>query len=123
MRNYICGLLLLTSLFLRGQELNCVVTINSDRIDNTNQQVFKTLQRAVSEFVNKTKWTEQAYKPNERIDCTMFINVSSYSNDQFSATIQVQSARPVFNSSYTTTVLNFNDKDFNFKYQEFENLL
>jgi hypothetical protein len=123
MRNYICGLLLLTSLFLQGQELNCVVSINSDRIDNTNQQVFKTLQKAISEFVNKTKWTEQSYKTNERIDCTMFINVSSYSNDQFSATIQVQSARPVYNSSYSTTVLNFNDKDFNFKYQEFENLL
>lgn len=123
MRNIFCYIIIFLSMATYGQELNCVVTINSDRIDNTNQQIFKTLQKSVSEFVNKTKWTDQAYKSNERIDCTMFINVSSYSNDQFAATIQVQSSRPVFNSSYSTTILNFNDKEFNFKYQEFENLL
>lgn len=123
MRNILSLILLLVGATMSAQELNCVVTINSERVDNTNQQIFKTLQKSVAEFVNKTKWTDQPYKQGERIECSMFINVSAYSNEQFSATIQVQASRPVFNSTYSSPILNFNDKDFSFKYQEFENLL
>ncbi|WP_298153306.1 DUF4835 family protein [Flavobacterium sp.] len=105
-----------------AQELNCEVRINSDRVGSTNQQIFKTLEKSLNEFVNKTKWTETSFKTKERIDCTMFINVASYSGDQFSATLQIQSSRPVYNSTYSSPVFNYNDKDFNFKYVEYENL-
>jgi len=106
-----------------AQELKCAVQVNFTQVNQTNQQIFKTLERSLNELVNKTEWTDQNFKSKERIECSMFITVSAYSNDQFSATIQVQSSRPVFNSTYSSPVFNFNDKDFSFKYVEFENLL
>ncbi|MBA9074143.1 hypothetical protein GGR22_002310 [Flavobacterium gossypii] len=116
-------LLLLVAGSVQAQELNCTVKINFDRITNANTQIFKTLERSLTEFVNKTRWTNQTFGENERIESTMFINVSAYSSDQFSASIQVQSSRPAFNSTYSSPIFNFNDKDFNFRYVEFENLI
>jgi hypothetical protein len=81
------------------------------------------LENAINEFVNKTDWTGDVYKQNERINCSMVINVNSYDSNQFSATIQVQSSRPIFNSTYSSPIFNFNDKDFGFRYIEFENLI
>lgn len=107
----------------QAQQLNCTVTVNSQRLSNANQQVFKTLQSSLTEFVNKTDWTGQALKQNEKINCSMYITLSSNNSDQFTGTIQVQSSRLIFNSSYSSPVLNFNDKDFSFTYTEFENLL
>ncbi len=108
---------------VQAQELRCTVKINYDRITNANTQIFKTLERSLNEFVNKTHWTNQTFAENERIESAMFINVSGYSSDQFSASIQVQSSRPGYNSTYSSPVFNFNDKDFNFRYVEFENLI
>ena len=108
---------------LQGQQLNCTVTINADQVASTNQQVYKTLQTSLTEFINKTDWTGKTVKQNERINCSMFINISSNNSDQFIATLQVQSSRPIFNSSYSSPVLNYNDKDFSFKYTEFERLI
>jgi hypothetical protein len=108
--------------FAQAQQLNCTVTVDAQRLSVTNQQVFKTLQTSISEFVNKTDWTGQAVKQNEKINCSIYITVSANNSDQFTATIQVQSSRPVFNSSYASPVLNYNDKDFSFRYTEFENL-
>jgi hypothetical protein len=96
--------------------------VNYDKITNTNNQIFKSLETSLSEFVNKTVWTEKSYKPNEKINCSMFITLNSYDSNNFEASIQVQSSRPVFNSSFTTPVLNINDTDFNFQYVEFQNL-
>nr|WP_314834683.1 DUF4835 family protein [uncultured Flavobacterium sp.] len=107
----------------QAQQLNCTVTVNAQRLSNANQQVFKTLQSSLTEFVNKTDWTRQALKQNEKINCSMYITLSSNNSDQFTGTIQVQSSRLIFNSSYSSPVLNFNDKDFSFTYTEFENLL
>ncbi|MFV8361371.1 DUF4835 family protein [Flavobacterium sp. LS1P3] len=107
----------------QAQQLNCTVTVDSQKLSVTNQQVFKTLQTSISEFINKTDWTGQTVKQNEKINCSMYITVSSNNSDQFTATIQVQSSRPIFNSSYSSPVLNYNDKDFNFRYIEFENLI
>ncbi|SHG24491.1 type IX secretion system protein PorD [Flavobacterium defluvii] len=109
--------------FSQAQQLNCTVTINTERLPTPNQQIFKTLQTALSEFVNKTDWTGSALKQNERINCSMYITLSSYSSDQFTGTIQVQSSRLIYNSTYSSPVLNFNDKDFNFRYTEYEPLL
>jgi hypothetical protein len=108
--------------FTQAQELNCSVKVNSERITSANQQIFKTLETSLNEFVNKNKWSTSDFKNNERIDCSMFINVSEFNNNVFTATIQVQASRPVYNSTYSTPILNINDKDFTFRYVEFENL-
>ena len=114
--------ILLIGFTVHSQELNCLVKINSQSLTNSNQSVFKTLESSLTDFVNKTRWTNKKFKQNEKIDCTIFITVSSYGSDQFVATIQVGSSRPIYNSSYVSPVLNFNDKDFSFKYVEYENL-
>jgi len=106
----------------QSQELNCSVKVNSERVTAANQQIFKTLETSLNEFVNKYKWSNRDFKANERIDCSMFINVSEFNNNIFTATIQVQASRTVFNSTYSTPILNINDKDFTFRYVEFENL-
>ena len=105
-----------------AQELNCLVKVNADQIAGTNKQVFKTLEKALNDFVNKTEWTGQEYKTNERINCSMNINVSEYDSNHFKASIQVESSRPVFNSTYSSPVFNYNDKEFSFDYIEFQNL-
>ena len=115
--------LLLTFGFAHSQELNCTVTVNTQKLANANQQVFKTLETSLAEFVNKTSWTNQVFKQNEKINCSMYITLSSNDSDQFTGTIQVQSSRIVYNSTYATPVFNFNDKDFNFRYTEFESLI
>lgn len=109
--------------FAQAQQLNCTVTINTERLPNPNQQVFKTLQTALSEFVNKTDWTGVVLKQNERINCSMYITLSSNSSDQFSGTIQIQASRLVYNSTYSSPIFNYNDKDFSFRYTEYEPLL
>ncbi|MRX38889.1 DUF4835 family protein [Flavobacterium sp. LC2016-23] len=109
--------------FTQAQQLNCTVTINTDRLPNPNQQVFKTLQTSLSEFVNKTDWTGSVLKQNERINCSMYITLSSNSSDQFSGTIQVQASRLIYNSTYSSPIFNYNDKDFSFRYTEYEPLL
>jgi len=109
--------------FVQAQQLNCTVTINTERLPNPNQQVFKTLQTSLSEFVNKTDWTGSVLKQNERINCSMYITLSSNSSDQFTGTIQIQASRLVYNSTYSSPILNYNDKDFSFRYTEYEPLL
>jgi hypothetical protein len=108
---------------IQAQQLNCTVTLNTQKINNANQQIFKTLETAINEFVNKTDWTGQTLSQKEKVDCSMYITLSSYSSDQFVANIQVQSSRNIYNSTYSSPVLNINDKDFTFNYTEFENLI
>jgi hypothetical protein len=115
--------ILINNTFLYAQQLNCSVVVNAQKVANTNQQLIKNLELALNEFVNKTDWTGQALKQNEKIKCSMFITLSAVNTDQFSGTIQVQSSRLIYNSTYSSPVFNFNDKDFNFKYVEFENLI
>lgn len=107
---------------LQAQQLNCTVSVNSQTLSNSNLQVFKTLETSLTEFINKTDWNGQVYKQQEKINCSMFITVQSNNSDQFVATIQVQSSRPIYGSSYSSPVLNYNDKDFSFRYTEFERL-
>lgn len=123
MRNLVVVFFLLIGITVNSQQLNCTITVNSQQITNVNQQIFKTLQSSLTDFVNKTDWTGQVMKQNEKINCSIYITLTSGSTDQFSGTVQVQSSRPIFNSSYSSPVFNFNDKDFNFRYVEFENLI
>lgn len=106
-----------------AQELNCTVTVNYSQVTNVNPQIFKNLEKSLSDFVNNTAWTEKEYKPIEKISCSMFINITAAEGNNYSATLQVQSSRPVYNSIYATPVLNLNDKEFEFQYIEFQNLL
>ena len=106
-----------------AQELKATVTINYDRVTNVNTQIFKTLQTQMTEFLNNTKFTSQAYEQNEKIDCSFFLNISSYDSNNFGATLQLQSSRPIYNSSYTSPMVNFNDNDVNFRYIEYENFI
>ena len=111
------------TLSLQAQELEAVVIINAEQTGKAELQVFRTLERALTEFINNTKWTDRRYKQQERIDCSFNIIVREVNSDDFQASIQVQSSRPVFNSNYDSPVFNFNDRDFNFEYVEFQPLI
>ncbi|MDY2587661.1 type IX secretion system protein PorD [Winogradskyella aquimaris] len=123
MRRIVLVLAFLSSTFAFSQELNCTVSVIAQQTGNDNNVVFRTLEKQLNEFINNTKWTDQPFGVEERINCSMVINVSNYENDSFSATLQVSSSRPIFNSTYSSPVYNYNDRDFNFKYLEFQNLV
>lgn len=123
MRKFIYLLILTFSIQSFSQELNCEVVVNAQLTGNENVQIFKTLERQLKEFINNTSWTKKTYKPQERINCSMVINITDYNGDDFQGSIQVQSSRPVYGSSYSTPVYNYNDKDFDFKYLEFQNMV
>jgi len=109
---------------VNSQEINALVTINDEQIAGSNKQVFATLQQQLTEYINQTKWTDRNVKPNERINCAINIILNSATNaTSFDGSIQIQSTRPVFNSSYASPVLNIIDEDFSFQYKEFEPLL
>ncbi|PID69789.1 MAG: DUF4835 domain-containing protein [Flavobacteriales bacterium] len=115
---------LLSGLSLRAQELNALVIVNSQQIQGTNRQVFNTLQTAVSEYLNNTKWTSQKYKPHERINCAVTLNILEQpSTNEFKGNIQIQVSRPVYNSTYQSATLNLMDNDLSFSYTEFEPLI
>lgn len=106
-----------------AQELNCNVEVNSSQIIGSDKSIFEVLQKNVSEFVNNKKWTNHNYQFQERIECTMLINITErVSTNSFKATIQVQSRRPIYNTSYSSTLINHIDKDFEFTFNEFEQL-
>ncbi len=123
MNKIVC--LVLFSLFsavVSAQQLNCDVVINAEQTGNANVTVFKTLENALEEFVNQTVWADLSLQPHERINCSMFINITSYDANSFSGTLQIQSSRPVFGSTMISPVFNFNDEDFSFNYTEYESL-
>ncbi|MCD6346356.1 MAG: DUF4835 family protein [Bacteroidales bacterium] len=115
--------LLLLGQIVNAQELECNVSVMSQQIQGSNKQVFDTMRKALYEFVNNTKWTDHVYKDEERIRCSMMFNITNQiSSDEFSGTLQIQSNRPVYNSSYETNLFNYRDNDIHFKYVEFEPL-
>ena len=109
---------------IHAQELNCQVEVVSVQVQGTTQtQIFDQLKKSIFEFMNNTKWTKDNYTTSERIDCSILINVTSQiSSDVYSATIQIQSRRPVFKSSYYTPIFNYIDENFTFRYQQFQQL-
>lgn len=110
-----------SSVVLNAQDLNCNIQINSDQIQGTNKSVFNTLQKSMMEFVNNRRWTEMSYTIDEKIECSMNI-VKKVENNVFSTEIQVQSRRPVYNSSYNSTLFNYKDNEYVFEYKEFDQL-
>ena len=108
---------------LSAQELKCEVEINSTQVQNTSKEVFNTLQQAIADYMNTTKWTDAQFSVNEKIECRMYFTIKSYTDNLMQGALQVQSSRPVYNSSYTTTVMNFKDTKIEFSYQENEPLV
>ena len=107
---------------LNAQELRCTITVNADKITSSNKQIFKTLENSLNEFVNQKRWTNFKYEPQERINCNLTLTILEQSGDDFKGHIQIQSSRPVYNSTYLTPVFNFKDDNFSFQYTEFEPL-
>lgn len=105
-------LFLLMSFIASAQELKCQLTVNAQKITGVDPIVFQTMQTALNEFMNSKSWTNDQFGPEERIECSMFINIiESPAQDVYNASITIQSSRPVFNSSYNSPIFNFIDKD------------
>ncbi|MBN1108512.1 MAG: DUF4835 family protein [Bacteroidales bacterium] len=116
-------LMLLLSFSAGAQELNCNVQVSAQKIQGSNRQVFENMQRDIYEFMNNTVWTNHVFSYTERIDCNILINLTDQiSSDEFIGTITVQLRRPVFNTTYNSTILNFVDNSFRFRYVEFQPL-
>lgn len=105
----------------RSQELYCNVQVSAQKIQGSNRQVFITMQKDIYDFMNNTVWTNLVVSYAERIDCNILINLTDQlSADEFRGTIQIQLKRPVYNTTYSTTMLNFIDNNFQFRYVEFQ---
>ncbi len=107
----------------QSQELNCNVSVNTSQLQGTNKQVFVTLQKALSDFMNNTVWTNNVFELNERIECNFLLNITSeVSTGSFEGTINIQARRPVYASSYNTVMFNYIDNDVVFNYLEYDPL-
>ncbi|MBR1665123.1 MAG: DUF4835 family protein [Bacteroidaceae bacterium] len=126
MKKVFLSLLLFLALsnVVQAQELNARVMINREQVSNTKSGVFDALEKQITQFLNERKWTDLQFRESERIQCAFNLTISAYSetDNSFKASLLVASNRPVWGSSYTTTVWNYNDKDFNFNFQEFDQL-
>jgi len=115
----LCGM----SLAGWAQELNCKVTILHDKITGVDAQVFNNMQKALTEFMNGHKWSKDDFATAEKIDCSILLNLTGNNVggdiDAYSATLSIQATRPVYNSGYTTNLINFVDKDITFHYSQF----
>lgn len=121
-RHIITFLLVLSSMSLRGQELNATVRINSAQIQGTDQSVFQELETNLTRFINEKQWTHLQFQKNERIQCNFNITVTKYVDNVFTCRAVIQANRPVYNSSYTTTIYNNTDNDFVFEYAQFDQI-
>ena len=116
---FLCTAVCFYFLGLSAQEINCNVTVNAAQIQLSNKRIFQTLETAITQFVNERKWTNDVFKPEERIECSILLNITKYTSpDRFEGNIQVSSSRPGYNSNYSSTVFNIKDNDFKFNYLE-----
>lgn len=115
-------ILLFTVCYLNAvaQELQATVTINvGPKVETTDRNVFKDMKTAFQQFLNSRKWTSDTYQQHEKINCSILININDMpAIGAFNASVQIQSARPVYNSNYTSLLLNFADRDWQFEYIE-----
>lgn len=102
-----------------AQELNCQVTLITDiktEVTSAEKELFDQLKQTIYDMMNNTAWTKDKFKVEERINCQLQLQINTINNGTFTGSLQVQYSRPVFNSSYNTTVFNFQDDDFQFSY-------
>ncbi len=123
-RIIVVALVVLVSNNAKAQELNCQVTVSSTQVQGTDmKRIFDNMQKSVFEFMNNTKWTKDIYTLNEKIDVTIFINITEkIDQTNFKGTIQVQSRRPIFKANIGSPIFNYNDQNFQFNYIEFQQL-
>ena len=114
----------LCSLQAVAQELQVKVNVNHQQIQGTDKSVFENLQQTLEQFINEKQWTDLQFQENERIQCTFTITVTKYdaSSNRFTCTAMIQASRPVFNSSYSTTIYNNRDRNFDFEFVQFDQL-
>lgn len=106
---------------LRGQELQCKVTVLTPGLQTADPAIFKTLETSIFEFINNRKWTNDEFKPHEKIECTLILSITEeLGNDRYRANATIQSSRPVYNSDYNSILFNYNDKDWEFSYIQFQ---
>lgn len=115
---------MITGLYSFSQELNCQVVINTSQIQGTEEkQIFDQLQKAIFEFMNNRIWTKDNFAPQEKIDCSLLIIIKQkISETEYSASIQVESRRPIYKASIYTPVFNYEDDNFQFQFQQFSQL-
>ncbi len=115
--------LLFTTTIVQAQELRCNISVNSNKLTSANKNVFRTMQADLYEFMNNKKWTKHNYTNAERIECSITIQITrQLSSNEYEGTLNIQSKRPVYNSSYKTTILNVQDEYFRFKYEEYQTI-
>jgi len=116
--------LLFTLSVAHAQELQARVTVLANRVSTqVDKKVFQNLQTSLNNFLNNRKWTNDAFQPNERIQCSFLLNIDQEAGENiYKATLTVQSARPVYNSTYASPIVNFKDDNVVFRYQEFQQL-
>lgn len=118
-RYLVAAIFFLTTFTLQAQDLNARVEILSPQIQTSNKRTLEILENSIREFLNNRKWTSDRLQPQERIDCSFIITIKEWDgSSNFKAEAQVLSTRPVYSSSYNSTVLNISDKDFDFAYAE-----
>lgn len=114
---------LLTGVVAKSQDLRCNISVNASQIQGTYRQIFQTMQKDLYEFMNNRSWSNNVYNIDERIECNFLLNITEQIGpNEYKGTLQVQSRRQVFGSSYSTVLFNFNDNDVQFSYQEFDKL-
>ena len=118
------GCFTFVSVSIQAQELNCKVTIDHSSIQGTNVDIFQSLEAAIKAFMDERQWTNDQYAISERIDCALSFTLKQYSatDGTFSGELIVQSSRPIFGSSYTSTMLNYKDNNISFNYQSYDQL-
>ena len=116
---------MLAVLGINAQELQVKVNINHSQIQGTDASVFENLQQTMEQFLNERSWTDLQFQKNECIQASLNITVNKYNRDEnrFECTALIQANRPVFNSAYTTTLYNNRDANFNFYFQQFDQLI
>ena len=105
-----------------SQTVNCNFVLNSEFVDQTNQQVFSTLEKSINEFINNNLWNNKPLETHQRVKLNLVLNLNSYVGSNFVGTLQVQVERPVYESTYLTPIFNFLDKDISFQYDEYQPL-
>ena len=123
LRNLLLLFFCLCSVIVEAQELNATVTIDAEQTGQPNAQVFRTLKDQLAELLNETQWTNRTFTNQERIDCNFTLILQGFESTSFSGSLQVQSSRTVFGSTYDSPVYNYNDRQFVFEYSEFQPLV
>ncbi len=117
-----CVLLVLISYIVQGQELQAKLTIQSNKISTeVDKKTFQTLQTALTNFLNNRKWTSDEYQTTEKIKCNFLLSIDQYLDQNvFKASLTVQAARPIYNTTFESPIINFQDNDLVFRYVEFQ---